>query len=207
MGRKEFEMKRNEYFEAMLENIKGYEAQKASWETARDTILEAELGDEALAKIDEKKPVSPYTRGQVRALNMWYYSNNKENAYDLSENLWPTDVQDFVDTIRNAGVKRFFITDHSTGLMEMLHGLTAAGCRMSGIRVLHEKSRWGDEDGQEKMAIRMIVKRPGDADDPAEAEETQAEETQEEEVQPEETPAEPEKKTRRRSKKNEEVEA
>ncbi len=95
--------------------------------------------------IEQASNESPLTDGQHRAYIAWFNSfRSQSSAFEVNDLPWPRDIHDFVETLRAAGVAEFAVTDHSTGLMEGLHGLAAEGCTMQGLcTVTRSEFRWG----------------------------------------------------------------
>lgn len=86
--------------------------------------------------------------GTYKAL--WAFRNSVirgTDEFELSDFLWKHEVRDFVETLRKAGIRTFVVTDHSTGLMEMLHKLQDNGCRMDGLcTITRKETAYEDED-------------------------------------------------------------
>ena len=78
--------------------------------------------------LEDKK--TPYLRAHI-----------KTDLSDIYE------LPDFVATLREAYIDKFVVTDRSTGLMEGLHNLEAAGCTMiSLIKLSKSEKRWGGSE-------------------------------------------------------------
>lgn len=92
-----------------------------------------------------------FTDGQLKAYRAWIESTRDESsAFEVRDLPWDKDTHDFVETLRAAGIAEFAVTDRSTALMQLLHLLTAEGCRMQGLcKVTRREVRWGSE-GTEK---------------------------------------------------------
>ena len=102
-------------------------------------------------------PAHGETGGKYKAL--WAYRNSvcrNLDELELSEFLWKTEVKDFLDTLKKAGIKSFVVTDHSTGLMEMLHQLQANGCTLEGLCTI-TRSETPYEDAQNVNGIRFTL--------------------------------------------------
>lgn len=63
------------------------------------------------------------TIGQIRAYQTY------KNDFILDSFLWEKDVKDFVNTLREGGVKYFVYTSTSTALMSNFHDLIENGCK------------------------------------------------------------------------------
>ncbi len=127
-------MKNNTYFQAMGQTFTEYEKARAAQEPGL---------------------AYPFTNGQVKAYRAWVSSTRSESSrFEVQDLPWPRDIHDFVETLRAAGVAEFAVTDHSTGLMEGLHGLVAEGCTMQGLcTVTRSEFRWGGNGTEEYQGI------------------------------------------------------
>ena len=94
-----------------------------------------------------------FSRGQQYAYRAW--RNTKEHQADIFEATelpWGSDLEegamvDFVSTLRDAGVKTFAVTDHSTALMAELHAIFETGCTLIGpCTVKLNSSGWWDKE-------------------------------------------------------------
>ena len=76
----------------------------------------------------------------------------------MEDFLWETEVHDYIDTLRKAGIATFVYTNQSTAVMENLHAFAAEGCTMEGLcTITRHESRWGTEEPTEVMGIRFSV--------------------------------------------------
>lgn len=74
----------------------------------------------------------PYTDGEFKALSAWMRSVNKGyNDLVIDDFFWKREaIEDFIETLRNAGITEFITTDNSTGLMENIHWFMEFGCEI-----------------------------------------------------------------------------
>lgn len=63
------------------------------------------------------------TGGEIRAYQTY------ENDFILDSFLWEKDVKDFVETLREGGVKYFVYVSTSTALMDNFHACIENGCK------------------------------------------------------------------------------
>lgn len=86
--------------------------------------------------------------GTYKAL--WAYRHSlsmKLDELELTEFLWKNEVKDFVVALRKAGIKSFIVTDHRTGLMEMMHRLSENGCNLLGLgTITRPETHFSDEE-------------------------------------------------------------
>ena len=57
----------------------------------------------------------------------------------MSDLPWEKDYDDFVGTLRAAGIQTFVVTDQSTALMDGIYELTGRGCRLAGPATVTRK--------------------------------------------------------------------
>lgn len=100
------------------------------------------------------------TWGQGRAYRAWRDSlENDSNAFEVHELPWGQKVKEempiFVETLRDAGIDHFIVTDQSTTLMESLHALVAAGGSIEGISTVTRKPPYWDEETRLGLEIRI----------------------------------------------------
>ena len=119
------------------------------WESEE---LEAWYAEDEAAKF-------PFTGGANKAYRAWASSvNRQQDEVEMDDFLWDRDVEDFVDTLRKAGIRTFVYTNQSTAVMENLHGFAAAGCTMDGLcRIQRNERRWGTDEPEQVMGIRFSV--------------------------------------------------
>ena len=151
---------RNTYFEKMKEEGKRWieakevrKAEKLQLENKGDWD-----GVKAWNEREKREFPFPFTRGQDRA----YRAYEDTNYYGASEFMvkelpWETGTtEDFVKTMKEAGITEFVTTDESTALMRVLHELDALGCKMVGLTTITIKDAWSKED-KIQNGIRMRI--------------------------------------------------
>lgn len=101
----------------------------------------------------------PFSQGENKAYRAWRQSVcREEDEIEMDDYLWEKEVEDFVKALRRAGFSTFVYTNQSTAVMENLHQLVAAGCRMEGLcTILRHENRWGSEKPTEVMGIRFSL--------------------------------------------------
>ena len=76
----------------------------------------------------------------------------------MDDFLWEKEVEDFIDTLRQAGIATFVYTNQSTAVMENLHAFAAEGCRLEGLcTITRHENRWGEEEPYEVQGIRFSL--------------------------------------------------
>lgn len=67
------------------------------------------------------------TGGRIKAY--WCYRCSSPEEFMLDVHLWGDEVSDFVNTLREAGVKSFVYTNTSTAVMDNFHAFIENGCK------------------------------------------------------------------------------
>ena len=101
------------------------------------------------------------TWGQHCAYRAWRESlENNTSSFEVRELPWGNDVEvdmkSFVETLREAGVDHFIVTDESTALMKSLHALVAAGGALEGTATVTRKPPYWDEETRLGLEIRIV---------------------------------------------------
>lgn len=135
---------KNTFFEAMKAQAEAYAKEKAAREAVKKTLIaryrdaSREEEDQIDAEIkawyeEEKKYPFPYSDGACKACRAYITSqNNHASAFEVSDLPWERDYDDFVSTLRAAGIQTFVVTDNSTALMDGIHELTSRGYILIG---------------------------------------------------------------------------
>ena len=86
-------------------------------------------------------------------------SVNNESILEVNDLPWAKDAHDFVETLKEAGITEFAITDRSTALMELLHVFTDEECckMISLCKLTRSEKRWGEEGTEEYEGILMSL--------------------------------------------------
>lgn len=89
----------------------------------------------------EKQAVNgkEFPSGSSRAFSAWTYRNRDCEDFEITFSVWEREIHDFIGTLREAGVKSFIFTDHSTALMYNIHGFVAEGCKMGDLVTVEHK--------------------------------------------------------------------
>ena len=153
-------MKSNAYFEEL--NRIGTEWEKARVErrNRKQTIIDTYGWDSGELKAwyeEDAAAKFPYPSGACKAYRAWATSaRRQEDEVEMDDFLWESEVHDFIDALRQAGMETFVYTNQSTAVMENLHAFAAEGCTMTGhCTISRHESRWGDEEDTPVMGIRF----------------------------------------------------
>lgn len=77
-----------------------------------------------------KKRGNP-SEGEAKAY--WAYEDRVVGIPVCTHEIWNSEVNDFVKTLRSAGCDQFVVADRSAGLMNEMFRLSEAGCRLVGL--------------------------------------------------------------------------
>jgi hypothetical protein len=119
--------------------------------------------NEAQAIREKEEFPYPFTAGQNKALVLYDRSlRNGADAFEADDLPWDYELADFVETLRNAGIKAIVVTDQSTGLMDGIYGLTNLGCRMNGLKTVTraDDHRFGSKEPERKTASNSSSATP-----------------------------------------------
>ena len=143
--------KKNAYFEEIEKTAEAFEKEKAEHEARKKEILETygRESEELKAWYEKKAEMKfPIPSGTCKAYRAWLdMIEREEDEVEVNDFVWDTEVKDFIEAFRKAGIKTFICTDHSTGLMENLHAFVKEGCRMDGLTTI-ERAKWYGREGE-----------------------------------------------------------
>ena len=129
-------MKNNEVYETMRKVCWEWEDRKKEMEKAKNEAVEEFGWDSkeyktARDNLKEFEETFPYTRGQMNAhWAMAEMLRKDENELVMSESCFDCSRAEFVDQLRAYGLTEFVCTNHSTALMDDIHGYVEAGCKI-----------------------------------------------------------------------------
>ncbi len=104
----------------------------------------------------DANPKKKWTNGEIAAYHVYHdticYGSS---CYECDSFPWERDIEDFVTTLRKAGVTEMAVTDHSTGLMDRLHKLAEYGAVVQGICKVTRTTSWSDIETVNGIAVRL----------------------------------------------------
>ena len=108
-------------------------------------------------KAEEENAKFPYTAGQDAAYYAWDRSiRMKSSELESDELVYKTHLQDFVNTLREAGFTELVVTDTTSFLMDGLHELNKLGCTMKGLcEITRGINYYGEEETVSVRGIRF----------------------------------------------------
>ncbi len=152
----------NTYFEKMKRIGHAWETARTERQARKQQIIDTLGWESEELKAWYKEDAAtrfPFENGASKAYRAWASSiSRQEDELEMDDFLWDTEVADFIETLRAAGIKSFVFTDQSTALMGNLHAFASQGCTMQGLcTITRRETRWGDEEPTEVMGIRFTL--------------------------------------------------
>lgn len=96
------------------------------------------------ARVNNQPP--PCSIGENRVVRNYLDSLRHETSeFEVNDLPYERDEDDFLRTLRLAGVKEIIITDKSTDLLRCLHAFIRLGCTMVGLATITRKEKCYDE--------------------------------------------------------------
>ena len=152
----------NTYFENLHRIGCEYEAARTERQNRKEQIIETYGWESAELKAwyeEDAAAKFPFSQGACKAYRAWQTSiRRKQDEIEMDDFLWEKEVGDFIEALREAGFQTFVYTNQSTAVMENLHQIAAAGCKMEGLcTITRRENRWGEEEPYEVQGIRFSL--------------------------------------------------
>lgn len=148
-------MKPNASFDGMYRTGCEWQKRHRAYEKRRQKIIETDGWDSPEIETLKEEPC-PISQGAGKALRAYRFTQGEEMLLDTF--LWDRERADFIDALRKAGIKTFITVDHSTGLMEDIHGFIDLGCTLEGAcKITQKVDRWGGEEEETLRGLRFRV--------------------------------------------------
>ena len=118
--------------------------------------------DETAIYFQKMEKAEKVSYGQDYAYRAWRDSlENNASTFEVHELPWGSsdldgEMKKFVETLREAGIDHFIVTDESTALMRCLHTLIAAGGFLEGPATVTRKPPYWDEEIRLGLEIRIV---------------------------------------------------
>ena len=149
-------MKSNFHMNMLKDKLEAYEQECKQFNETKEAMREELDGDAFWDWYKQQdEPEYPLTKGQTKALHLWYWNEREEMNFD--DFVWEDEAKDFIDTLRAAGVKTFTVTNHSTSLMENMHWFQQNGCKLMGLCEVEETDEWNRKHYGNKMGVRFAL--------------------------------------------------
>ena len=128
----------NEYFEQMATTLTAHEARIDALMEVKKALreqfgCESEAYEAACDMYRKANDEFPYTFGQMTALRSWQEWAISDVEVEACESLFNKDVKGFVETLREAGIKRFWYARNSTAAVENFFDFITLGCSFDGV--------------------------------------------------------------------------
>lgn len=90
--------------------------------------------------------IPPYSVGEKMAVRNYLNSLRHETSeFEVNDLPFERDEEDFIKTLRLAGVKEIIVTDKNIHLIRCLHTFIRLGCTMVGLATITRKEKCYDE--------------------------------------------------------------
>lgn len=149
-------MNQNKYMTRAMQEDNQYWATLEGIDKTVSTMIDNGIDISTACRIGEtakKDLVSPISNGERKAIRAW--QNSKDDTLIMKDFLWEADVAGFVYALRSAGITKFIFANQSTALMENLHGLAAAGCKIGRLVSWVQEGRTMFEYPETVMGIEI----------------------------------------------------
>lgn len=144
-------LKDNYCFNVMKRTSEMYEKIISTHEDKKESIIETygwnspEMG-EWYRKYDEIKKNFLFKGGQRKAYRAWCSSVRwNHEIFVLDEFLWDNEVDDFIQTLKEAEIKEFAYMNSSTAVMDNIHGFINGGYDFAGLYEIQNKNKYTDD--------------------------------------------------------------
>lgn len=151
----------NEYMNHLKTMAIRYDGMRDAIEAMVKEMKQSGIDYEVIYSIKEKmlKEAEPdMSNGEGKAFRAWRNTISKKadaTILEMSDFLWENEVAGFVLALRTAEIDRFYYTNHSTAVMENLHGFAAAGCKIGRMVTVEERGFMGRIE--ETLGIEIIL--------------------------------------------------
>ena len=154
--------KNNSTFEEMKRVGHDWEAKRAAHQAKKQGIIDTCGWDSEELKAwyaEKEANTFPFTQGESKAYRAWAETISRgEDELEMSDFLFEAEVEDFIKTLRKAGIPSMVYTNTSTAVMENIHHFAALGCTMTGLcTITRKEKRWGEEQEHEVQGIRFEI--------------------------------------------------
>lgn len=155
-------MEKNTYFEQMRTVGEAFEEERAIRRKERKALISQEDWDgvKAWNKREERDYPNPFTSGEAKAFHAYQRNLQRGTDYfEIDDLPWNYEREDFVKTLRKAGITDIVVTDESTALMEGLSGLDFLGCHMQDFRTVTRENAhpFGSKEPEIKTGIHFTI--------------------------------------------------
>ena len=153
-------MKGNAVFNKMRSIAHEWEAWRDAHNAKKQSIIDSYGWDsnELKAWYEERETHKfPLSAGESKAYRAWAGSlSMKQTELEMSESLFDSEVHDFIETLRRAGIDSFVYTSTSTSVMENIHAFNGEGYRLEGLCTITRcENCWNGEKSYDVKGIRF----------------------------------------------------
>ena len=143
-------LKDNYCFNLMKKTREKYEKIMSAHEEKKKSIIGTYSCDspevqEWYDRYFEIKNSFPYTSGQYKAYCAWASSVRwHHKILVLDDFVWDQEMDDFIQTLKETGIKEFAYMNSSTAVMNNIHGFINGGYDFAGLYVIQNKDKYRD---------------------------------------------------------------
>lgn len=144
-------LKNNYCFNIMKKTREMYEKTISAHEDKKESIIEiygwnSPETNEWYEKYDEIKKSFPFSNGRYKAYCAWCSSVKwGEDIIVLDQYLWDWEMDDFIQTLKEAKIKEFAYMNSSTAVMDNIHGFINGGYDFAGLYEIQNKNKYTDD--------------------------------------------------------------
>ena len=154
--------KQNATFEEMKRIGHDWEERRAAHQAKKQGIIDTYGWDSQEIKdwYEEKEANKfPFSAGENKAYRAFAQSIQRgQDELEMDDFLFDNEVEDFIKTLRKAGIPSMVYTNTSTAVMENIHAFAALGCHLTELcTITRKENRWGDEEEYEVQGIRFEI--------------------------------------------------
>lgn len=134
---------RNDFFEKMHETEREYRDKERAALEQRARLLKGGKYNEGSSYMEKFKKENPYPFSEGEAMALQAYDGTcKHDAdhFEVDDLPIPECMEDFVRTLRAAGISSIVVTDKSFYLMDGIHALAGSGCTIGSPEIVNWQS-------------------------------------------------------------------
>ncbi len=134
---------RNSFFENMHETEREYRDKERAALEQRARLLKGGKYNEGISYMEKFKKENPYPFNNGEAMALQAYERmckHDADHFEVEELPISEYMEEFVRTLRNAGISSIVVTDISFNLMDGIHALVGSGCTIGSPEIVNRKS-------------------------------------------------------------------
>ena len=152
------------YFDELLKKQREHDKKRQDVRNKAEKIVETFGFDSPEYRLCREEYESlngnPLSAGEKRACRADYMTRYRcSSEFEMEEHVWPDEVEDFIGTLKKAGVKQFVYTDTGSGMPRTVYEFVKCGCTMGDACIVTRTGldANGDVEITEHYGIRFTV--------------------------------------------------